>query len=153
MVGKEKIVEILNEILSEDMFLVDVTISKSNTICIYIDSFRGLSIEDCTSVSKQVESKLDRDSGDFELEVSSPGIGQPFRIKQQFIKNTGREIELLTTEGMRLKGKLENADDQGIALLIRVKEKTEGGKKQEITKRILFGYDSIKAANAIVTFK
>lgn len=153
MVGKENIAEILGDILPEDIFLVDVTISNSNTVCIYIDSLRGLTIDDCVSVSRKVESKLDRESEDFELQVSSPGIGQPFMVKQQYLKNTGRVIELLTSQDDHLTGKLETANEKGITILISDKEKSESGKKSKLARLVSLGYDEIRSAKTIVSFK
>ena len=152
MVDKEKIGSYVSGILAEDMFLVDITISKSNVVCIYIDSLKNITIDDCVAVSRHVASELGPEADDFEIQVSSPGVGQPFRVKQQFLKNTGRQIELSATDGKVYKGRLESAGENSITLSARVKEKTETGKKQEITRILSFDYDSIKSAATVVTF-
>ena len=151
MIEKDKIAESVSEVLSEEMFLVDITISKSNVICIYIDSFRSLSIDDCVAVSRHVEGILDRDTEDFELQVSSPGVGQPFKVRQQYVKNVGRQVELLLTDGKIVRGKLESSEAEGISILAPVKEKSEKGKKPEVAK-LFFQYDTIKSAMTMATF-
>jgi ribosome maturation factor RimP len=152
MIDKERIGTLVSGILSDDLFLVDITVSKSNAICIFIDSFKNLMIDDCIAVSRYVEGNLDRETEDFELQVSSPGVGQPFKVRQQFLKNVGRQIELSTDDGKVLKGKLSSASESGIIISTRIKEKTETGKSREVARDLFFEYGAIKSAMTIAAF-
>jgi ribosome maturation factor RimP len=153
MIDKEKIAEIVNGKLDESMFLVDVTVSPRNVIHVELDCMGGLSVDQCARVSKHIESQLDREAEDYELEVSSPGIDQYFKVKQQYYNKVGRELAVTTTGNEEFAGKLVGAAENGISLEIRVKEKTETGKKQTVTKILSFGYEEIKKAKVIISFK
>jgi len=136
------------------MFLVDLTVSPTNIIHVEIDSFQGVTIDNCVAISRHIESNLDREQEDFELQVSSAGLDQPFKVKQQFIKNTGREIELVTTQNTLLKGRLVEATDSSIILETVSKEKKEGERrKQEVVRTLTFTYEEIKKAKVIISFK
>src|SRR5690554_3690461 len=94
MADKEKIVQLVNEKLAEGMFLVDIQVSASNAIRVFIDSYDGIDIDHCVAISRHIEHNLDREEEDFELQVSSPGLSEPLKVKEQYIKNIGREMEV-----------------------------------------------------------
>jgi ribosome maturation factor RimP len=96
MIDKTKIADLVAGKLEENMFLVDISVSTNNVIHVEIDCFTGLTIDQCVAFSRHIESGLDRDNQDFELQVSSPGAGQPFKVWEQYRKNIGREVELIT---------------------------------------------------------
>jgi ribosome maturation factor RimP len=153
MIDKVKIAELVNEILTDDQFLIDVTVSASNDIHIMVDSDSGISINQIVEISRHVESNLDRDSEDFELSVYSAGLTEPFRLVRQYKKNEGKEIEVLLTNGQKLNGLLIKVEDQGIELEVTTKEKPEGSKKKELVTRVLhLKYSEIKEAKKIIKF-
>lgn len=122
-----------------DIFLVEVVVKPGNAIRIHVDRPEGISIDECVKISRFLNGQLDRDVEDYSLEVSSPGLGAPFRVKQQYEKNLGRHIAVYMADGSRLEGKLGSVSEGSIVLVVK-------GKEKEI--RI----DEIKKANAIVTF-
>ena len=94
MITDEAIIELLEQhIQGTDIFLVEVAVKTGNVIQIHVDRPDGISIEECVKISRHLNEKLDREVEDFSLEVSSPGLNAPFRVKQQYEKNTGRMIE------------------------------------------------------------
>lgn len=99
-----------------DIFLVEAEVRKGNYIRVYIDSPGGVTIEECANVSRIIESGLDREIEDYELEVSSPGLNAPLKVLPQYVKNIGREVEVVKMDGIKLSGKLMQADKQGIVL-------------------------------------
>lgn len=154
MINKEKILNLANEKLEENMFLVDVSVSTANVIHVEIDSFTGLSIDQCVAVSRHIEASLDRESEDFELQVSSPGAGQPFKVNEQYRKNQGRELEVTLTSGGVLKGLLAEATESGIVIETSVKEKPEGSsRKLLVTKKQQVSFEEIEKARVIISFK
>jgi len=154
MINKEIVIKLVEEKLDEKMFLVEVTVSKSNVINVFIDGFDGMTIEKCIEISRHIEHNLDREIEDFELQVSSPGLTENFKVKQQYFKYRDREIELVTNEDQKLKGLLKNVSEEGIVLETTSKEKIEGqNKKQIVTREHEFKYDNIKNAKAVITFK
>ncbi|MFA5329242.1 MAG: ribosome assembly cofactor RimP [Prolixibacteraceae bacterium] len=153
MIDKAKIAEFVNEKLTDDQFLVEVTVSSSNVIHIMVDSDSGISINQIVEISRFVEGKLDREAEDFELSVFSAGLSEPFSLVRQYKKNIGTEIEVLLGNGQKLSGILLKADDQEIDLEVTTKEKLEGSKKKELVVRVhTFGYPEIKEAKKILKF-
>ncbi len=123
-----------------DAFLVDVTIKPGNAIRVHADTPEGISVDRCAAISRYLNGKLDRDTEDYSLEVSSPGIGAPFKVMQQYRKNIGRSIEVNCNDGRKATGKLVSVDKNGIVL--------DAGHNPEE-----FGFEEIKTAKAIISFK
>src|SRR4030042_1586705 len=99
MISAERIRTCIDEELRRnDLFLIDLVVSSSNRIKVVIDSMKGITVDECARLSRTIENKLDRDEEDFDLEVSSPGLDRPLVLPFQYLKNTGRQIEVLTME-------------------------------------------------------
>ncbi|MDD2304305.1 MAG: ribosome assembly cofactor RimP [Prolixibacteraceae bacterium] len=153
MIDKVKIAELVNEKLTDDQFLVDVTVSPSNVIDIMVDSDTGISINQIVEISRFVESNLDREVEDFELSVFSAGLSEPLRLLRQYKKNIDTEVDVLLTSGLKLTGILLKADDHGIDLEVTTKEKSEGSKKKELVTRVhTLGYPEIKETKKVLKF-
>ena len=154
MIEKAKIQGLVEEKLDESMFIVDVSVNERNVIHILIDSFNGLTIEQCVDISRHVEHNLDREEEDFELQVSSPGLTESFKVVKQYEKYKGRKIEVLTKEGSKLEGVLLETNSEGFVLETSVKEKLDGHKKKQlVVKKHLLEYDNIESAKAVISFK
>ena len=155
MIDRQQVIDLTNEWLAgKEYFLVDVAISKDDKITVEIDNAEGVWIEDCADLSRHIEQGLSRETDDYELEVGSAGLGQPFKVLQQYINHTGLEVEVLTKEGKKLKGILKSACEQEFVLTISKKEKIEGAKRPQIVEEDLhFAYDSIKYTRYIINFK
>lgn len=154
VINKEIVIKLAEEKLDETMFLVEVTVSQSNVIHVFVDSFDGITIDKCIEISRNIEHNLDREEEDFALQVSSPGITENFKVKQQYFKYQGREIELVANDGQNLKGLLKEAADEGIVLETVSMEKAEGQKrKQAVRREYKLKYDEIKSAKPVITFK
>ncbi len=154
MIEKDKIVQLVNEKLEEGMFLVDIQVNTGNVIKIHIDSFEGITIDHCVAISRHVEHNLDREKDDFELQVSSPGLSEPFKVKEQYLKNIGRQLDIETENGRKLTGLLKEASLQYILLESSAREKIEGHKKKQlIIKEHQIEYSDIKSAKVVVSFK
>lgn len=103
-----------------DCFLVDVKVNASGTkIEVYLDKDSGLQIETCQQVSRFLEFYLDNGSlapSNYNLEVSSPGMDNPFKVERQFRKNLGKTVEVLLNSGVKMEGVLKAYDEQGMTL-------------------------------------
>ena len=155
MIDRQQVIDLTNEWLAgKEYFLVDVAISKDDKIRVEIDHAEGVWIDYCADLSRHIEQGLSRETDDYELEVGSAGLGQPFKVLQQYINHTGLEVEVLTKEGKKLKGILKSACEQEFVLTISKKEKIEGAKRPQIVEEDLhFAYDSIKYTRYIINFK
>ena len=117
MIEKEIVTRLAEEQLAfSDCYLVDVTIKPDNLIVVEIDHDIAVGIDDCVALSRYIEERIDRDIEDYELVVGSSGIGTPFKIVRQYIKNIGNEVEVLLKSGIILKGALVAADENEITV-------------------------------------
>jgi ribosome maturation factor RimP len=154
MVEKAKIEQLVTEKLEEGMFLVEVQVSTSNFIRVSLDHFDGITIDHCVAISRHIEHSLDREEEDFELQVSSPGLSEPIRVKEQYLKNVGRQLEVDTEDGRKLAGILKVATPDDILLETSTREKVEGHKKKQlVVKEYKIEYSDIKSAKVVVLFK
>ncbi len=154
MIDKKIVLEIVEkEIANTDLFIVELSVSASNTISVMIDSMNGVPISTCIELSRAIEKNFDREIEDFELQVASAGIGQPFQVIQQYHKNIGKDVEVLTTNGMKHKGKLITVGENEIEIEVEEKVKVEGKKKKQIVvSPYSFAFDQIKSTKDIITF-
>jgi ribosome maturation factor RimP len=106
-----------------DRFAVSVAVRSDNRIRIFIDSDTHVLIEHCIELSKFIESQLDRDTEDFELNVSSSGLDQPYKLSRQYIKNAGREVSVLLKDNNKIEGTLLSADENGFSIKVVTKVK------------------------------
>jgi ribosome maturation factor RimP len=124
MITPNRVTELVQQhIEGSDIFLVETVVKPGNLIRVQVDRPDGITIEECVKVSRFLNEQLDREVEDFSLEVSSPGVGAPFKVKQQYEKNTGRIIEVRLADGERLEGRLEHVADQSVILNVKGVEK------------------------------
>jgi len=153
MIDKKIIENLVNEILTEDQFLVGVTVSSGNVIHVMVDSDNAISINQIVEISRFIESKLDREAEDFELSVFSAGLSEPLQLVRQYKKNVGMELDMLLNSGLKMTGVVKEVNDQAISLEVTTKEKTEGSKKKELVTRVHnIDYSEIKEAKKIIKF-
>ena len=155
MIDKNVVIGIVSKWLEDkDYFLVDVTVSPDDKIVVEIDHAEGVWIDDCVELSRFIESKLDREEEDFELEVGSAGIGQPFKVLQQYLIHIGKDVEVLTKEGKKMVGILKEANEENFTLTVQKKVKPEGAKRPKLVDEdITFVYSEIKYTKYIISFK
>ncbi len=155
MITKDSIYQIIAGKLEADgAYIVELKVSADNKINVTVDHYDGIPISYCIEISRLIESNLDREVEDFELEVASAGIGQPFKVYKQYIKNINRDIEVVLPDGKKLKGILTSADENGFTIACEEKVKIEGKKKKELQiKQYMFNFDSVKQVKDIVSFK
>ena len=124
MITDEAIIELVEQhIQGTDIFLVEVAVKPGNVIRVHVDRPEGISIDECVKISRYLNEMLDRDVEDYSLEVSSPGLGAPFKVKQQYEKNMGRKIDVLLSDGTRITGELNSVSDKGIILKVKGDDK------------------------------
>jgi len=155
MILKDAVNQIVDDFLHENnQYLVDLKVSPDNRIQIEIDSFRGVSLDDCVQLHRHIESVLDREVEDYELEISSAGLTEPFKVLNQYKKNVGKEVEILTKTGVKLKGILINIEDDTFELEYTKSVKPEVSKRKiNITEKDKFSYNEIKTTKLIISFK
>ncbi len=151
MITKEKVQFLVEEVLLDALFIVDITVGTSNQILVSVDSDAGISVGECAQISRHIENSLDREADDFSLEVTSPGLTLPFKVLRQYLKNIGREVEVKTKSDEKQKGILKSADKEGFEIEIIKKEKVDGI-KVDVTKSLTYIYDQIKTVKVVISF-
>lgn len=130
MIDKNVVREIVEQWLKDkEYFLVDIEVSTDDRIVVEIDHADGVWIEDCVALSKFVEENLSRDEQDYELEVGSAGLGQPFKVAQQYVNHIGKEVEVLAADGKKTQGILTAVDGTSFTVTTQEKVKVEGKKR------------------------
>ena len=133
MISKSAVEQAVNEWLEgKEYFLVEVNISADDRIEVLIDHAEGVWIEDCADLSRHIESKINREDEDYELEVGSAGLGQPFRVHRQYEIHVGKPVESQTLDGHKYHGTLLSVDDEGFEIGVMQKVKEEGKKRPEM---------------------
>ena len=155
MINKEIIQTLTEEWLQgNDYFLVDVIFGADDRIVIEIDHADGVWIEDCAEVSRFLQEKLGDELGEYELEVGSAGLGQPFKVAQQYQNHIGDTLEVLGADGKKVQGVLKSVEGRDFTLTIREKQKQEGKKRPvlvDVDKT--YSMDHIKYAKYLLAFK
>jgi ribosome maturation factor RimP len=155
MITKEQVTALVEEkIAGTDLFIVEVNVKPGNKIEVFIDRDSGLALEDCLKVSRHIEGNLDREVEDYALDVSSPGVGRPLKLKRQYFKNIGRNVEIKLTDGSKIEGTLTAADDEKIIIHTRTKEEVEGKKgKKWVERDNEVPFDTISETKITISFK
>ena len=155
MIDKKVVKQFVDEWLqNNEYFLVDIAISPDDKIVVEIDHADGVWIEDCVALSKYIEDHLSRDKEDYELEVGSAGIGQPFKVEQQYLNHIGKEVEVLDHEGKKTKGVLKSVDGSDFVVSFSEKVKKEGSKRPVLTEvDKAFNMNNIKYTKYLLSFK
>lgn len=155
MIDKSKVETIVNEwLVGKDYFLTDISVSPDDRIVVEIDHKEGVWIDDCVQLSQYIEARLDRDTEDYELEVGSAGIGQPFKVHRQYENHIGEQVEVLTDAGEKLKGTLKEVNDGNFTVTTRVRFKPEGAKRAKmIDEDRTMAYTDVKFTRAVINFK
>lgn len=154
MIKKELIETLANQALTEEYFIVDISIKKGNVIEVIVDGDDGVSIQKCIDVSRSIENNLDRDAEDFELSVSSSGLGKAFKVHRQYVKNIGNKVEVNTEDSKPLTGIITAVDEKGFDLEVTTLERPAPKKKKvEVINNHRFEFASKPVVKNTISFK
>ena len=133
MIDKKELQAFIEDQLKDsEYFLTDLKVSPTNEITVEIDSLSPGDIEECVSLTRAIEGAFDRDVEDYELEVGTAGLTSPLKVRRQYDKYIGQDLEVLTSDGRKIHGMLRSVSDDGIVLSVTQKVRKEGVKKPVI---------------------
>lgn len=135
-----------------ELFLVSIKMLPNNKLIIQVDGDEGISIQDCAAISRHVGFHLEEENTidkAYNLEVSSPGVGEPLQLNRQYHKNIGRDLSVKLNDGTIKEGKLISVTDEAIEIEEKVKEK--GKKVQLVNAQIEF--NNIVETKVLISFK
>ena len=139
MINKEQIEKLVREFITDgDLFIVDITVNTSSKIMVFLDSDNSVTIDDCKGISRHIEKNLDREIEDFELQVSSSGLGEALKLVRQYKNRIGKELNVVQKDGTKYHGTLKEADDDSFQIELRKK------KKEKTSTLISFKYTDVK---------
>ena len=155
MINKDVVKTFVEEWLQNgDYFLVDIIFGADDRIVIEIDHADGVWIEDCAELSRFLQEKLGDELGDYELEVGSAGLGQPFKVEQQYKNHIGDEVEVLQADGLKVKGILKSIEGRNFVITVQEKQTVEGKKRPvmvDVDKT--YSMDEVKSVKYLLAFK
>lgn len=147
----ETVQKLIQPLLLDDIFLVDIKIKPINNIKIYLDSDSGLGIEKCIKINRALYKIMEEmaiyPEGDFSLEVSSPGIEEPLKMHRQYLKNIGRFVEVVLNDGTVKTGKLLAVNEHEITI-----EYIEGKNKKAVVIQLNIPFTDIKQTTVQIKF-
>jgi ribosome maturation factor RimP len=149
----QQIESLIGQILADEptYFLVSVKIKPTNNIKVFFDGDEGISIEKCVKFNralyKIIEEKGWYPEGEFSLEISSAGIGEPLLLHRQYLKNVGRDLEIIFTDGSEKIGTLMAVTAEDILI-----QSTEGKGKKAVTQQLLIPFNNIKSTTVQIKF-
>ncbi len=151
---EKRVIALVEEKIADrpELFLVGVKMLPNNKLIIQVDGDQGISIQDCAAISRHVGFLLEEENTiekAYNLEVSSPGVGEPLLLARQYHKNVGRELSVKVESGEKKEGKLIAVNEHSILLEEQVKEK--GKKAQLIETQIEF--NNIIETKVLISFK
>lgn len=151
---EKRVTALVEEKISDrpELFLVEVRMLPNNKLIIHVDGDEGISIQDCAAISRHVGFHLEEENTiekAYNLEVSSPGVGEPLKLKRQYQKNIGRDLSVKLSDGQLKEGKLLSVEAESITIEEKVKEK---GKKAQLVETSL-NFDHILETKVLISFK
>ena len=155
MITKENVRQLVEEWLQGgDYFLVDIQMTDDDRIVIEIDHADGVWVEDCATLSRFLQERLGDELGEYELEVGSAGLGQPFKVAQQYESHVGDQVEVVDAEGKKVTGLLKAVDGRQFVVTTQEKQVPEGKKrpmKVDVDKQ--YSMDEVKSTKYLLNFK
>jgi ribosome maturation factor RimP len=147
----------LNEALERQLaetphFLVFAEVRPSGKAVVEVDNDRSITLADLTAINKGLREEFGEALDDLELEVSSPGVGRPFRVLRQYEKHIGRDVEVTLVDGDTLQGRLAGVDTTGISLFVERPSKVKGRAPKVDEEATTIPFDRIKNTQATIKF-
>ncbi|SDT89263.1 ribosome maturation factor RimP [Polaribacter sp. Hel1_33_78] len=138
--------------LNESLYLIDLSISENNKVQVVVDGDMGVPLSECIRISRNINDNLDREEEDFSLEVTTPDIAHPLKVKRQYIKNLNRILKVKNAEE-EFEGTLVAADEDKIVLNWKAREpKLIGKGKVTVQKSVTIEYKDIIEAKVKIVF-
>lgn len=155
MITRTEIEKLVTEkIENTDQFIVGIEVKSGNNIQVEVDSMSGIGVQEFMAISRHIEGNFDREVEDFSLKVSSPGVGEAYKVLDQYKKNVGRKVKVKTNDDKELVGELLSFEGESICVKTKEKKKVEGKKsKQLIEEEITIQIQDIKESNTEISFK
>ncbi len=152
MITEEQIRSIVERDLGKDQFLVNVEVRPGNKVIVEVDNDRSITVQELAALNRALRDALGEMADECELQVSSPGMGRPFKVQRQFTKHHGRLVQVQLTDGRMMEGILESSDDRQLQLRIQHPSKVKGRPPKLDKEVTILPFAEIKTTKASITF-
>jgi len=152
---KEKVINLLNDALEENsaLYLIELKFLPENKIYVEVDGDAGVSLKECIRINRAIEQDLDREEEDFSLEVTTPDIANPLKVKRQYKKNINRTLKVILKDNKKVEGLLKNVNEDQIELEWKAREPKPIGKgKVTVVKNETIQFSDILEAKVKIIF-
>ena len=152
---KAKVKGLLKNALEEnsELFLIELKFLADNKIYVEVDGNNGVTLKECIRIRREIEHNLDREEEDFSLEVTSPDVANPLKVKRQYIKNINRILDVKLKDNSTVQGTLTNVTDSEIELEWKAREPKPIGKgKVTVIKNAIIQFEDILEAKVKIIF-
>lgn len=157
MIDKQELIDTVTRALDgTELFLVDAKVNPDNRVVVEIDSAAGVDIDDCVALTRAIREAIDPEKEDYELEVGSVGLTTPFKVIEQYVKNLGNNVDVLTRDGRKIHGRLVEVDtiERRFTIEIASKQKQPGQKRPvEVMLPETLNIDDCKSVTYAIDFK
>ena len=152
---KGKVKGLLDNALQEnkDLFLIELNFLADNRIYVEVDGDKGVSLKECMRISREIENNLDREEEDYSLEVTSPDVANPLKVKRQYVKNMNRILDVKLHDNSKVQGELKSVNENEIELEWKAREPKPIGKgKITVVKNATIQFEDILEAKVKIIF-
>ena len=155
MLQNSEIKALAEELITDEaLFVVEVTVSPANDICVVLDSDNSVAVDDCVALSRAMSARIEEQTDDSSLVVTSAGVGQPLKLLRQYHKLVGRSIEVVLADGCKVLATLDAADDNGITISYQEKVAVEGKKRKQLVDVVrTYAYSEVRSAAEYLDYK
>lgn len=152
MVKDREIEKAVRDVLDSDNYFIVGIQNKQDTIKVIVDGYKGIDLEKCSEITRNLRSSFGEKVDDYNIEVTSPGLTSPFQVIEQYKKNIGQKVETLLKTGEKITGKLQEVNPDSILLEEKKRIKTDKNKKKTVREEKTIKFDEIKYTKLIISF-
>lgn len=152
MVEVIEIEKALEEILDKNKYFVVEVVIKNDKIKIVVDGYENFRLDDCVAITRQLKSAFAGALDNYNVEVTSPGLTTPFKVKEQYEKNIGKEVEVVLIDGNKIKGVLKKYSPEELLIAQKETIQEKGKKRKTVTKEKPIDTKDIKKTKLVITF-
>lgn len=152
MIEQQHIQTLVDEKLRDSgYFLLECSVSLENQIVVTLDGEKDVSIEKCTEISRYLESQLDREREDFDLQVTTYGADLPLVDKRQYLRYRNRPVHIITKEDKEYQGEMIDLGDNSMTIEPVVPPRKKGMKPKK-NPAVTIDFELIKEIKPVLKF-
>ena len=152
MIDDASLKKAVEELADQRGFFIVELQNKKGKIQVIIDDYQGIKLDDCIHVNRDLRSLFGQQLDGLDLEVTSPGLSEPFKVFEQYDKNVGRKVQVQIQDGRQISGKLLKVDAQGVTVEENKRIKNEKNKKKTVHEEHQIPFEDIHHTKLLISF-